>query len=437
MRIVLAHKYFYRGGGTATYLLQLIPELERRGHECIPFTVAFEKAIPSPYSRYYVSPLSDPSQTHLKDLRMTPLVMAKLFGRTTWSTEAYRKALGLCDETQPDVAYVHNLYTYMSPSPIAAFKKKSLPVVMRVSDAAMMCPGLRGWRNGAVCISCARFPLKAFGKRCHKGSSLSTMARSLSMQLHLWMRVYDRVDAFVTPSRFMADLLRQSGLTHKPLVCIPSFWPATPPSPEHREGDYVLYFGRVSREKGLETLIRAFASLGGCPRLQIVGADVDGYTEELRQLAAQLAPGRVEFSGHQSREALDEIIAGCLFVVVPSEWAENSPMSVLEAFGHGKPVVGSDVGGIPELVTPDVGLLYPPGSVEALSAAMNLLLTDSQRRRDMGRAARERLTHQYSAENHCQSLLALFRQLRGETEQCAAQSACQSPNTAAGVARRL
>ena len=415
MKVVLAHKYFYRGGGTATYLFALMPELEKRGHECIPFTVAYDQTVPSKYSRYFVSPVAGSSQTHLKDMKKTPWLMLKLLARATWSLEAYRKALQLCDELKPDIAYVHNLYSYMSPSPIAAFKKRGVPVVMRVSDASLLCPAYTGWLHGEVCVHCARNgPWRGLRYRCHKGSLSSTAARALSAAVHRWLRIYDSVDTFVTPSQFMAELLASGGYNHKPVVCIPSFYPSRCDLNGQVEGDYVLYFGRIAPYKGLATLIRAFIEVGRGYRLLLAGTDVDGETDRLRRLAVNVDSGAIEFAGPQDREDLDELVRRCLFTVIPSEWAENSPMSVLEAFAHGKPVIGSDIGGIPEQVAEGAGLLFPPGDVQALAERMSVLLASAELRREMGQAAWHRVRTRFSPERHLDRLERVF----GDIHRC-------------------
>lgn len=438
MRIVLAHKYFYEGAGTATYLFQVMSQLAGRGHECIPFTVAFNGAVPSAYAGYYVSPLVNASQTHLRDMKLTPGLMARLLARATWSLETYQKALRLCDEVKPDIAYVHNLQGYMSPSAISAFSKRGVPVIMRISDVSLLCPGTDGWLDGQICIHCARSgPWRGLRRRCHKGSLASTAARVFSMQAHRLLRVYDGVDRFITPSRFMAELIGSGGFGHKPVSCIPSFYPAPSEPPTPTEDDYILYFGRISPEKGLRTLLRAFARIGAPGRLLLAGADVDGHTDTLRSLAADLAVGEsVEFLGPQLRDALDDVIAGSLFTVVPSEWAENFPMSVLEAFAHGKPVIGTEVGGIPEQITPDVGALVPPGDVDALAQAMQSLIEDEERRRKAGRAAWQRVREEYSPGTHCERLLALFGEALDGAPAASADTAMAGAGSAAGEVRQ-
>lgn len=413
MRILLAHKYLWRGGGTATYLFALMEELERRGHEWVPFTVAYEKTTVDAWSEYFVSPPLGQEQSHYADMKPSPLGMLRLLGRATYSFEARSKAARLIDAAQPDIAYVHNIYNYMSPSVLHACTSRKLPTVMRVPDYNMMCAELHFLRHGEVCRRCQHGSYwQAIRYRCLKGSLAASTARVISMYVHRWLRIYDTVDLFITPSNFMREQLIEAGFDGERIVHLRSFYPGQVeergPAPE---GDYILYFGRIAPEKGIDTLLRAMALLDRDVRLLIAGADVDGTEEQLRELSRQLGLRNVEFVGFQQREQLDALIEGCLFTVVPSRWYDNCPMAVLESFAHAKPVVGADIGGIPEQITGGCGLLFVPDDHEALAANMRRLLDDSEERRRMGLAALERLRTDYSAEAHCDRLLELFRSL--------------------------
>ena len=180
---------------------------------------------------------------------------------------------------------------------------------------------------------------------------------------------------------------------------------------ETREDDYLLYFGRLAPEKGIDILVQAVALVDRDLRLLVAGSDVDGTRAELEKLSADLMLNRVEFLGHQDREALDDLIAGCLFTVVPSRWYDNCPMATLESFAHGKPVIGSNIGGIPEQIADGCGLLFQPDDPVDLARNMQLLLDRPELRRQMGQAAAERVATQYSPEAHCDRLLTMFRGL--------------------------
>ncbi|NLO05907.1 MAG: glycosyltransferase family 4 protein [candidate division WS1 bacterium] len=413
MKVLLAHKYMWRGGGTATYLFALMEELERRGHEWIPFTVAYDKTAVNTYDEYFVTPPLGAGESHYEQMRLSPLAMLKLLGRATYSLEARDKAARLIDDTAPHIAYIHNIYNYMSPSVLDACACRELPVVMRVPDYNLMCAELHFLRHGEMCTECIKGSYwKAVQHRCLKSSFAASAARAGAMYMHKWLHIYDNVDLFITPSAFMRERLIEAGFDGDRIVHLQSFYPGQIPQTERApEGDYVLYFGRVAPEKAIDTLIKAAARLDRDVRVLIAGADVDGTEAQLRQLAADVGAERVEFVGFQDRESLDRLIAGSLFTVVPSRWFDNCPMAVLESFAHGKPVVASDVGGIPEQITEDCGILCEHDNPEQLAGAMQTLIDDSALRHTMGDAARKRLQTHYSPELHCDRLLELFERL--------------------------
>ncbi|MBD3291982.1 MAG: glycosyltransferase [Armatimonadia bacterium] len=415
MRIVLAHKYFFRGGGTATYLFGLREQLHRMGHETIPFTVDFERTAVDEYSEFYVSPPDSSANDHLKDMTMTPWLALKLLARSTWSVEAYYKARALVEATRPDIAYVHNLYTYMSPSPIKAFKDAGVPVVMRVSDYNMLCPGLKLLRDGRPCYDClGGNPASALAHRCHKDSLPATAGRVLTNLVQSAIDVYTGVDLFLTPSRFLAGLLAEAGYGADLIHHLPSFYEANGQVIEDDpSAPYILYFGRIAPEKGLGDLIRAHSMLDSPPRLVIAGADTLDHARQLKDLVLELDCERVEFVGFKEPDALSKLIAGSMFVVVPSVWPDNCPMSVLEAFAHGKPVIGSDIGGLPEQITADCGRLTRPGDPDELARQMTELIDDAALRRRLGANARERVAQIYAPDAHCEELLQHFERLIG------------------------
>ncbi|MFW6437634.1 MAG: glycosyltransferase family 4 protein [Armatimonadota bacterium] len=413
MRILLAHKYMFRGGGTSTYLFGLIEQLESRGHEWIPFTVAYDKTAVNGFSEYFVSPPLDSTQTHYKDMHMSAAQKLKVLGRATWSVEARYKAASLIDDTAPDIAYVHNVYNYMSPSLLEACRDADLPIAMRVPDYNLICPELHFLRHGEVCTECLRGgPWHALKHRCLKGSFAATAARVASMYVHDWMGVYDGVDLFITPSSFMRNMLIEAGYDADRIIHLRSFFTGEIVGGNGQtEDDYILYFGRVAPEKGIDTLIRALAMLDRPPRLLIAGGTVDDTQQQLLDLTRQLGLDGVEFLGHLDRQALDDCIGHCMFTVVPSRWYDNCPMSILESFAHAKPVVASDIGGIPEQVVDGCGALFTPDDPAELAAAMEPLLEDAKQRRTMGQAALRRLESDFSASMHCDRLLDIFEGL--------------------------
>ena len=255
--------------------------------------------------------------------------------------------------------------------------------------------------------------------RCHKGSLAGTATRALSMAIHRWVRVYEAVDLFVTPSEFMRQVLIKMGVPEDRAVHLPSFYQASTSAAtteQRTDKPYILYLGRIAPEKGLDVLVEAAQKLPQGAEVRIAGGDRDGERGRLEALAERLRVSNIGFLGHQEPEVLHRLIEDCLFTVVPSRWQDNCPMAVLESFAHGKPVVGANIGGIPEQIGDDCGLLFEPGDPEDLAAKLSYLLTHSEERLEMGRAALRRLQTVYTPEAHCGRLLGLFEALTGGTE---------------------
>lgn len=414
MNILLAHKYFFRGGGTATYLFSLMEELQARGHRPVPFSVAYRRTAPTPYLKYFVSPPCGADATFYSDIPRTPANAIRLLGRATFSTEAYRKAKQVVAAEHIDIAYVHNVYNYMSPSVIPACRSAGVPVVMRVSDYNLVCPAFGLYRGGTgPCVECLQRGLhRSLVHRCVKGSLAATGVRVFSMLVHRLLGVYRGVDAFVCPSSFMRRTLVAAGFPAEKVIHLPSFFPVNGHLPARLgQGRHILYLGRLSREKGVETLIRAHRMLPHPPPLLIAGESRDGELARLEAIAGEASKNGIKFLGLKGREELTRLIDDALFTVVPSLQHDNCPMSVLESFAQGKPVVGSRLGGIPEQLAGGCGLLFEPGDVRGLARQMQTLLERPQLRREMGTKALARLRSEYTAERHLGHLLSLFERL--------------------------
>jgi glycosyltransferase involved in cell wall biosynthesis len=226
------------------------------------------------------------------------------------------------------------------------------------------------------------------------------------LALHTAVRAYRHVQVFVCPSRFMAGRMAAAGVFPERLRWIPHF--VAPPPERAVDGvGAVVYAGRLSPEKGVDTLIEAVGRLDTPIRLEVAGDGPDlGHLEDL---AARHANGRVRFLGRLDADSLDAVIAGAVAVVLPSRWYENQPMVVLEAFGRGVPVVATDLGGTPELVRHNTdGFLVPPDDAAALAAALAALLVDPTRARAMGKSARERALTEFSPDVHLDRLHAAY-----------------------------
>lgn len=241
----------------------------------------------------------------------------------------------------------------------------------------------------------------------HQSRAKSALGAADLLWRRWGVRVEQLVDAFIAPSRYLARVVVAGGLRHRPVHVLPNAIPAPAHAPEAPVGDTFVYAGRLSREKGLFTLLRAAEAAH--VRLLVAG------TGPLEQSLATRAPDGVTFFGRVPGDEVDRLLAGSRAVVVPSEWAENAPMAVLEPMVRVRPVVATRMGGIPEQVRDGVGgVLVNAGDEVALAAALHVLADDVDLAETLGRSARERALTTFSPQTHLDGLLGINAQMMRE-----------------------
>lgn len=233
--------------------------------------------------------------------------------------------------------------------------------------------------------------------------------------LHKRMRIYDTVKRFIVPSRFYGRKIAEAGIAPSKIVWIPSFTNVDRYSPVYGGDDYFIYVGRVSEEKGLETLLRAVRGFDKGPLL-IVGEGP--MRQRLERMAATENMRNVRILGPKSGAELIDLIRCARFSVIPSEWYENCPRSCIESFACGTPVIGANIGGIPEMVEDHkTGLLFEPFSADDLRAKIDYLFARNAEAAQMGRAARVKAEREYSPSSHLERLLGVYQELHGVNSQ--------------------
>jgi len=271
----------------------------------------------------------------------------------------------------------------------------------------MVCASYTMFVNGNPCEMCGggNYYWCAFNK-CTKGSFFKSLVNTTEMYLHhKILHIYDPVGVFISPSIFLKDKIREMGFKGE-TVFLPNFIDAEEYIPEFGyQEKTVCYFGRLSKEKGLFTLLNALKGSG--IKLKVIG---EGPLEEkLKLKAGNEGLDNVEFHGYRSGEELKSEIKKSAAVVLPSEWFENNPRSVLEAFALGKPVIGSRIGGIPELVlNNETGLTFEAGNAVDLREKIGCLMGKPDRIIEMGKNARKLIEEKFSAEKHYLELMKIY-----------------------------
>jgi len=409
MKTMQVNKFWRVRGGSERYVFELSRMLTDRGHEVIPFAMEDPSNEPSRYASLFVSPveLSDPYRVPLGKKIGT----AK---RILHSREAASKITTLCDLTNPDIVHLHNIYHHISPSILKPLVDRGIGTVMTMHDYKLVCPALRLYNNGQVCEKCRSMRyFSCIRGRCVKGSRAASALCSVEMFYHDLTRAYTgRIDHFIAPSRFVAERLLRRGVPEAYITVAPNFvdpqrWT---PAADDADGEYVLYAGRLVHEKGIETLIRVMKLLPRIP-LKIAGSGM--FESRARQIVRDLGAANVEFVGFKSEREVRRLVQSSRFACTPSEWYESAPMSVLEAYACGKPVVASRIGGIPEMVREGkTGLLHESGNVESLREAFLGLWNDPDLAHEMGKNARQLAETEYSPEAHYAKILSTYKRVR-------------------------
>lgn len=409
--LVLNYRYFV-SGGPERYMFGIMDMLERRGHRVVPFSIAYRENIASDYAKYFADPVGGAEGAWFKNLQLGPLQKLKLAGQVLYNSEAKEKIGRVVREERIDIAYALQIVNRLYPSVVDGCVENGVPVVHRLSDFQYLCANYKFFRDGRVCEKCLHGAYyHGAVHRCMKGSLAVSGTRVLSMYLDRLRGTRRRISAFVAPSRVVLDKMVEGGFPAAKMHHIPTFVSAADKEPAFAPGDYILYAGAIDPFKGVRVLLDAYEAMRhrGNVRLVIAGYSLGDEEDFLKAEVARRGIPNVEFPGFQHGEDLVALYRNARCVVMPTLWYENMPNVVLETMAYGKPVVGSDLGGVAEVIEDGVdGLLFEPGSARALSEQLDRLATDDDFVRSLGTAARAKVERDYAPEGHCDRLLSLF-----------------------------
>lgn len=389
MKILQVNKYHWIKGGSETAYFGITSLLEGHGHEVIPFSMKDEKNLPTPWSRFFVETV-DYGKGGLPNKLSSAL-------KIIYSFDAVRKMKSLLKEARPDIAHFHIFQHQISPSVFGPLRKKGVPVILTLHDLKPVCPNYKMYTGGRVCEKCigGKF-INCFLNRCTKGSAFGSLINTIEMYLHYALRYYQDVDRYITVSSFYRDKMIEAGFPPEKVVHIPNFINLGEFQCTGADKGYGLYFGRLSDEKGVGTLLKALAL---CPDMPFYLAGSGPCERELKGFAEKMGLVNASFVGFKKGGELKKLVQEASFTVIPSEWYENCPMSVIESLAMGTPVIGSRIGGIPELIRDGVdGLTFIAGDHEDLASKMQALWKDKEKRKEMGFRGRQKAEREYSPE---------------------------------------
>jgi glycosyltransferase involved in cell wall biosynthesis len=401
MKILLAHNNYHITGGAEVFFHEIGRVLGDQGHEVAYLSSSNSANGSSPWSSYFVKA---PDYAHGALIKRI-----SQFGQMVYSFDAKAKAAKLIRDFKPDIVHAFAIYVKLTPAILDACREAGVPVVMSCNDYKHICPNYKMFHHGYPCEECkdGRFYRATFN-RCCQDSMVFSLAGTIESYLHRVWDIYRKnIHTFLFASQYMArkttEFWGRDSFRWR-LLRNPFDGRQHPLSVDHE--DYFLYFGRLIDEKGVDVLLRAMQQVPQA-RLLVIG-DGPGK-EELEALGAALGLKNVDFLGPRWGEEMDRLLRRCRFVVVPSLWNENFPYVILQAFAMGKAVIGTDRGGIPELVRHgESGLIYPALDSAALAQSIREFWDNPDLAVTMGKAAKSYVDAEFNDDKFYRDLMNVY-----------------------------
>lgn len=390
MKILLANKFYYRRGGDCIYMLNLEKLLKAHGHEVAVFAMDYPENLDTPWKKYF------------------PKNMSKLmaFTRPFGSHEVKSKFKKLLDDFKPDVVHLNNVHTQLSPVMAELAHQWGIKVVWTLHDYKLLCPRYDCLKNGnTICETCFNGDKKAcLDNKCMKGSKLASFIGYKEAVTWNRERLEACTDVFICPSQFMADKMVQGGFSKSKMQTLCNFIDVEKCKFSSTDGtddvellpkkeDYYCFIGRLNHEKGAKTLIEAANQLPY--KLVIIGGGP--LMDELKSVAHT----NIEFVGFKQWNDIKQLVGKARFSVIPSEWYENNPLSVIEAQCLGTPVLGANIGGIPELTD----YTFSSGNIADLKTKIEKMWNSEFDYQQIASDAQ----HRYDAETYYDKLINIYK----------------------------
>ena len=416
MKIILVNKFHYIKGGSETYSFGLADGLGEMGHEVHFFSMIDDRNFPCDDADLFVSAKEYNAPSSFPD-------KVKAAATLIYSREAKQRFQELCERVKPDIIHLNLVHRQITLAILDApyIEENKVPVVFTSHDYILVCPNyvmLDG--DGLVCDACLGGKFSNCVKRkCVKGSSAKSLLACMEAEFLKVTCAYRKIDHIIAPSAFMGEKLIEGGFSSGKITFMQNFVGEDVRECAECGNDstdygspYLLFFGRLSHEKGVDALIEASSALPDNWRLVIAG---EGAERQFLEALAQRKGGRVEFVGYKSGKELARLVAAAALSVAPSRWRENMPYSIMESFAYGTPVIGTAIGGIPELVLEGgTGFLAKPGDVASLQRAITTgvgTFEDRNRYEAMRAECKAYVINKCSQDDYLQDLVSLYRRL--------------------------
>ena len=392
MRILIANKFYYNRGGDCIYAINLEKILASRGHEVAFFAMQYPDNLPSKWSKYWPSEVS---------FKPGPKIFGA-FARPFGIGEVKTKFAALLEDFKPDVVHLGNIHSQLSPVIAEIAHKKGIKVVWTIHDYKLLCPRYDCLKNGKeACELCFADKTHVLKNKCMKGSMVASTIAYFEAKKWSQKRLDACVDTYICPSRFMAEKMLKGGFDKSKVLSLCNFidvQKCQKDGASQPARDYYCFLGRLSHEKGVETLINAASALPY--KLVVIGG---GPLEEyLKSKNCE----NISFVGFKQWDEIKRIVSAARFVVVPSECYENNPLSIIESKCLGTPVLGARIGGIPELIDEGFsGMTFESRNTNDLSEKIEQMWNAQF---DYEQIAQNSMA-KYTADQYCNALINIYQ----------------------------
>lgn len=401
MRVLLVNKFHWLKGGSEKYYFELAELLKEHGHEVAFFSMKDEKNITTGDKEYFVDKIDLNTGSKLKALDVI------------YSRANYKKMKEALEDFKPDIVHINNFQRQLSASIIKAIKEKNIPIVFTAHDMNAICPASAMLYKGQICEDCIKYGYKScIKKSCIKDSKLKSILGVLEIQYYKIQSIYKKIDYIIAPSEFIKKQLIKGKLKYNKIETIHNFVLETNNNENIKDEGYAFYFGRLSIEKGILNLVKSIKDIKN-GKLIIAGDGPERNNIE-NYIKNNNLENKVELVGYLNQEEVRKYILGAKFIVVPSIWYENCPYSILETMEIGKPIIGSQIGGIPELVEDGKnGFIYKFDSINELKEKMMILFENQELVDKFSAESRKLFEKKYSSKIYYNRIKELYEELIG------------------------
>lgn len=407
MKVLLINNVHYRRGGADIVYLNTGEMLGSMGHDVYYFSQKNEnnEFVNHQNRMYFIESIDYFKQTIIKKILLIP--------RFIYSREVYNKLIALIKQYKPDVAHIHLYKGSLSLSILHALKKNNIPVLLTLHDYGLICAhNLMLDSKNTVCEKCIKYgPLSCIINKCNRNNIYLSAISMIEYVVHkYWFNYNKYFDIIVAVSRFGRDIHNRADVFKDGVRHLYNFFPKIQMNEELLlRGNYYLFYGRLSKEKGVKTLINAWVKKKRKSLLKIVGDGPD--IEDLKRLSGN--DHDIEFLGYKCGDELKKIIMNASFVIVPSEWYENNPLTIVESMSSSKPVIGTKIGGIPELINHgENGYLYNVKDVDQLSEIISYSeCLSNDKYFELAKNARQFAVKTFDEVSHYKELMSLYNEL--------------------------